>query len=110
MKTETLCGRRHCDAAAAASINAERSVLSLLFTAWHVPPFVSLIDSFQDHPFLTPCVTPLVKQFVFSFFPAFQVPGECCSTPRNGGKDAGPTALTAGKGKEDFRSRSRAVY
>lgn len=78
---------------------------ALLFTAWRVPPFVSLIDPFQDHPFLTACVTPLVKQFVLSFFPAFQVPGECCSTPRNGGRDTGPTALTAGKGREDFRSR-----
>lgn len=89
--TDTHCGRACCDVAAASPpvINAERRVISPLFTAWQVPQFVSLIDSFQDHPFLTTCVTPLVKQFVFFFFPAFQVSGERCSTEK--GRKGHPT-------------------
>lgn len=106
--TETLCGCARCNAGATspAVINAERRVVSLLFTVWQVPQFVSLIDSFQDHPFLTAHVTPLVKQFVFFFFPAFQVSGECCSTLRSGGKDTILTVFTAGKEKEAFSLKS----
>lgn len=100
MTTETRFGCARCDAAASPEvINAERIVLSLLFTAWHVPRFVSLIDSFQDHPFLTPRVTPVVKQFVFFFFGFW---GTLQYAEKLGKGHAVLTVFTSGKEKEAF--------